>query len=190
MLKNKWFIAAVAVLLTTAVIYDVWYFFLREEDPAGQVVDTAADGPVDASPSPAGADGSPSAVEDTAGFASVAPLAEAAAAGRPALRKTTTLQAVRRADGWGREPLMRSGALAEEPESSGPSPAPRPVSPPDWSLSAVMVGRSRRAAVVDGRVVREGDRVRGDGEVLEIRRGAVVIGWRGRRVVVQLPMPD
>lgn len=198
MLRNKWFIATVAVLLTAAVVYDVWYFFLREEeDTAGEVVGSApgVDPGTGGGASPASGDaGSPDGgepPEDTAGTASVAGLAEAAARGRPALRDPTVLRAVRRTEGaWGREPLQRTGALAGEPAPADTSPAPRPATPPDWSLSAVMTGRDRRAAVVDGRVVREGDQVRGGGEVLEIRRGAVVIGWRGRRVVVRLPMPE
>ncbi len=196
MLRNKWFIATVAVLLTAAVIYDVWYFFLREEeDTAGEVVGSASGVDPGGAAAPASGDApSPDAEEspeDTAGTASVAGLAEAAARGRPALRDSTVLRAVRRTEGaWGREPLQRTGALAGEPAPPDTSPPPRPATPPDWSLSAVMTGRDRRAAVVDGRVVREGDQVRGGGEVLEIRRGAVVIGWRGRRVVVRLPMPE
>lgn len=196
MLKNKWFIAAVAVLLTTAVVYDVWYFFLREEEPAGQVAGSAAGagageggGPAADAGRPAG--GSAGADADSAA-PPVSPLVEAAAEGRPTLRDPGVLERVRGGpdgSGWGREPLARTGILAGDPDPEPDPPAPE-VQPPDWELSAVMVGRDRRAAVVDGRVVRVGDTVRGGGEVVEIRRGEVVVRWRGRRLVVQLPMPN
>ena len=43
MLKNKWFLGVVAVLLAAAVAYDVWYFFVRDgESPTGQVVGSTA----------------------------------------------------------------------------------------------------------------------------------------------------
>lgn len=195
MLKNKWFIAAVAVLLTAAVVYDVWYFFLRDEEPAGEVVGSAAgargaQGGEPVAEGDAGA-GSGGADADSA-TAPASPLVEAAAEGRPALRDPAVIERVRGGpdgSGWGREPLARSGILAGDPEPD-PDPPAQEVQPPDWELSAVMVGRDRRAAVVDGRVVRVGDTVRGGGEVVEIRRGEVVVRWRGRRLVVQLPMPN
>lgn len=196
MLKNKWFIATVAVLLTAAVIYDVWYFFLREEEPAGQVVGSAAgagggEGGAAAAPGAAeGGDGAAAGADSAA--ASASPLVQSAAAGRPALRDPAALERVRRGpdgSGWGREPLARTGILAGDPDPE-PEPPAREVQPPDWELSAVMVGENRRAAVLDGRVVRVGDTVRGGGEVAAIRRGEVVVRWRGRRFVIQLPMPN
>lgn len=194
MLKNKWFIATVAVLLTGAVVYDVWYFFLRDEEPAGQVAGSAAGaGGGEGGAPPAGVDAGASGGADADSAAAPASaLVEAAAEGRPSLRDPAVLERVRRGpdgSGWGREPLARSGILAGDPEPD-PDPPAQPVQPPDWELSAVMVGRDRRAAVVDGRVVRVGDTVRGGGEVVEIRRGEVVVRWRGRRLVVQLPMPN
>lgn len=197
MLKNKWFIAAVVVLLTGAVAYDIWYFFLREEEPAGQVagstVDGASRGGRGAGGGEAPADGAPGTERaDSAARSGVAPLVEGAAEGRPGLRRPELIDQIRRSRegrGWGSEPLVRRGALADEPDPEPEPPTPE-AEPPDWELSAVMVGRDRRAAVVDGRVVREGDGVRGDGEVVEIRRNSVVIVWRGRRFTVQLPLPD
>lgn len=197
MLKNKWFIALVAVLLTGAVAYDVWYFVLREEGgQGGQVVGSAARGDGPPGSEPGGGDGSAAsdtAEGDTTAAAVLASLVDATARRRPGLRDPATVTAVRgrSADGgrWGREPLALSGALAR-PVPADTAPAPEPVRPPDWELSAVMTSRDRRAAVLDGRVVQEGDAVRGGGEVLEIRRGAVVIRWRGRRVTVRLPTPN
>ncbi len=194
MLKNKWFIAAVAVLLTAAVVYDVWYFFLRDEEPAGQVVGATAGagGGEGGEPADGGDAGASGGAEADSATAPASPLVEAAAEGRPVLRDPAVLDRVRAGSdgsGWGREPLARSGILAGDPEPD-PDPPAQEVQPPDWELSAVMVGRDRRAAVVDGRVVRVGDTVRGGGEVVEIRRGEVVVRWRGRRLVVQLPMPN
>lgn len=194
MLKNKWFIAAVAVLLTAAVVYDVWYFFLRDEEPAGEVVGSAAGagGAQGGEPVAEGDAGASGGTDADSAAAPASPLVEAAAEGRPALRDPAVLERVRGGpdgSGWGREPLARSGILAGDPEPD-PDPPAQEVQPPDWELSAVMVGRDRRAAVVDGRVVRVGDTVRGGGEVVEIRRGEVVVRWRGRRLVVQLPMPN
>lgn len=198
MLKNKWFLGAVAVLLAAAVAYDVWYFFVRDEgSPSGRVVGSAAaagSAPPAGGPS-AASGGTPSADEpaDTADARPEEGLVRAAARGRPALRDRAVLAEIRAGpdagDGWGREPLARSGVLAPDAGRDTAS-ADRRVEPPDWELAAVMVGRERRAAVVDGRVVRVGDPVRGDGRVVEIRRSSVVIRWRGRRITVQLPLPD
>lgn len=188
MLKNKWFITAVAILLTVAVAYDVWYFLIREEDgPDGGTVERAV--------RVEEAGGSGTGTTDTAGGPSDSTaepdLVELAAERRPGLRDPAALANVRQRLGqqaWGREPLALSGALAgpEEPDE----PAPRPATPPGWQLSAVMTGGERRAAVIDGRVVGEGDGVRGGGTVVEIRRGSVVIRWRGRREVVRLRRPE
>lgn len=192
MLKNKWFIATVAVLLTAAVAYDVWYFMLREEDGGnGGVVGRAAR--VAEQPGPAaGEPGSGDAPADSAAPPAETSLITLAADRRPALRDSSELAAVGGAvgrAGWGREPLARSGALAGSPSDARETPR-QPVTPPGWVLSAVMAGGDRRAAVVDGRVVREGEEVRGGGTVIEIRRNSVVIRWRGRREVVRLRRPD
>lgn len=198
MLKNKWFLGAVAVLLAAAVAYDVWYFFLRDEErPSGRVVGSAAaaGSPPPAAGAAAAADGGRSAGEaaDTAGARRSAELIRAAARGRPALRDSAALAGIRSGsdggDAWGREPLARSGVLAPD-RRRDTAATDRRAAPPGWELAAVMVGRDRRAAVIDGRVVRVGDPVRGDGRVVEIRRSSVVIRWRDRRIVVQLPVPD
>lgn len=184
MLTNRWFIAAVAVLLAGAVVFDVWFFFLRDDDgapgggaPPAQVAD--------------GADGTPAAGEGEA--AAGAPdgltgLFAAAAESRPPLRSAAELRTLRawmeEVPEWGREPLSRPEREAPDREETS-SQAP---TPPDWRVTAILVGGGRRTAVIDGQVYSEGDEIDG-GVVEEIRERAVTIRWRGRRVEVPLRQP-
>lgn len=188
MLTNKWFIAVVVTLLVGAVGYNVWYFFLSEDEPrpaAERVAgSTAATGGTGGGAAEGG--GPPgTAGRDTAPGGGASSLAAALANGRPALRGERELPAVlegRPGPGdWGRDPLSRVSTA-----EGGGEPRPRPASPPPgWVVTAIVTGEGRRAAVIDGEVYREGDRLDG-GTVAEIRVREVVVRWRGRLVTLPL----
>lgn len=188
MLTNKWFIAVVVTLLVGAVGYNVWYFFLAEDEPRPAAERVAGSSSATAGGTAGGAaeGGGPSgtAAGDTAPGDGAASLAAALASGRPALRGERELPAVlegRPGPGdWGRDPLSRVST------AGGGESRPRPASPPPgWVVTAIVTGEGRRAAVIAGEVYREGDRLDG-GTVVEIRTREVVVRWRGRLVTLPL----
>ena len=83
---------------------------------------------------------------------------------------------------WTRDPF------ASEPRAASSQPAaPRE---PDPVVTSILFSSGRRVAMVDGRIVRPGDRVR-TGVVRDIEVDALVIvdaGGRARRVVIQRPV--
>ncbi|MGE5175137.1 MAG: hypothetical protein ACM3JJ_02075 [Hyphomicrobiales bacterium] len=75
------------------------------------------------------------------------------------------------ADGWGRDPFdRRFGAGGDD----APAPRHAPRTPPDLSLEGVMRGPAGRTALINGQIVREGDRI-GSREVLQIGTRSVVL---------------
>lgn len=67
-----------------------------------------------------------------------------------------------------------------EPQSTGPAP---------FTLNAVLVSSSRRVAVINGEIRREGDRV-GDATVTRIEPRRVALRRGGEEIVVRLPGGD
>lgn len=87
---------------------------------------------------------------------------------------------------WGRNPFLT-------PQEEAPLPPPeRVVEGPSGlapiQVRAILVSEGKRIAMIDGRVVAEGDLI-GEEEVLEIRPRAVVLrkGTQTRTVEMQLP---
>lgn len=60
--------------------------------------------------------------------------------------------------------------------------------PPRLQLGVVMVSSASRRAVVDGRVVGIGDTI-GDGRIVSIERGGLVVAWGGRTLTYDLDDP-
>ncbi len=58
-----------------------------------------------------------------------------------------------------------------------------------WRLASTLVARERRAAIINGRNVREGGRV-GGATVVEIESGRVTLDYRGRRFTIRNPTPS
>lgn len=69
------------------------------------------------------------------------------------------------------------------PSSTLSQPLPDELA--DWHLTAVRIGKEGSSAVLNGRVVRPGDRV-GRARVLEIKPGAVTVELDLKRVEVNL----
>lgn len=189
MLTNRYFIAVVVILLVGAVGYNVWFFFLSEEEgrPSVARIQGAAGGGSGAAPTSAGS-GTATGRAGRPGGAAVDTLVSAASAGRPGLRSEEELAAIRRRAGrlgrMDRDPLAR----AERGGAEQPSEEPRRVPVPDWEVSAIVAGEQRRSAVIDGRAYREGDRIDG-GVIEEIRLEEVVVRWRGRRITLEVRGP-
>lgn len=55
----------------------------------------------------------------------------------------------------------------------------------EWRLSAIRIVSGRGTAVLNGKLVRSGDKL-GKAQVMEIKPGAVVLDQDGRRFVVEL----
>ncbi len=64
-------------------------------------------------------------------------------------------------------------------------PPPPPEVLTEWRLSAIRIAASDRSAILNGRLVREGEQV-GPGTVKGIRPGEVVLDYNGNEVVVPL----
>lgn len=79
--------------------------------------------------------------------------------------------------GWAADPTAPPGAAQQGAATGDAAPAPLPV------VRAVIDSGHRRLAVVDGRLVREGERVE-YGRVERIERSAVVFSRDGDRVRV------
>ncbi len=70
----------------------------------------------------------------------------------------------------------------------GAQPAPEAAPEVEWMLALVKFSPTHRSAVLNGRVIREGDRVAG-ARVLRILRDAVILEYRGRQLRVGLQHP-
>lgn len=55
----------------------------------------------------------------------------------------------------------------------------------DWNLSAIRMSGSDRTAIVNGRIVREGDTL-GPARIIEIRAEGVLLDYNNRQVIVRL----
>lgn len=71
------------------------------------------------------------------------------------------------------------------PYRPGPAAAPGPEGPAALELTAVLISASRRVAVVNGELYREGDRINGD-VIAGIEPGAIRLKRGGEDVVVRL----
>lgn len=58
-----------------------------------------------------------------------------------------------------------------------------------WQLASTLVSRERRAAIINGRNVLEGERVAG-ATVVDIQSGRVTLDYRGRRFTIRNPTPS
>ena len=92
------------------------------------------------------------------------------------------------------EPARREPELdpIDVPRRPEPTPAPRPTRPAetplafDANLGTILFGSERRLAIVDGRIVGEGDEVRG-ARVVEISQNAVLLrDAQGRQAVLKI----
>ncbi len=105
------------------------------------------------------------------------------------------------------EPAADDGG-AERGASEGETGMRDPLRPPDyraatgtsqqreaqfdasaWQLASTLVSRERRAAIINGRNVREGGRV-GGATVIDIQSGRVTLDYRGRRFTIRNPTPS
>ena len=81
--------------------------------------------------------------------------------------------------GWGRDPFERRVAEVGDQERSGSPPGAGPAAAPAaLRLEGIMVGPQGRAAVINGEIYREGERV-GSCEVIQIGRNRVVLSDHG-----------
>lgn len=78
------------------------------------------------------------------------------------------------------------GASGASPEKGG-APAPPPP-PPARELAGILVGPRERLAIIDGTIVRAGDRL-DDERVVDIRHDRVVLAREGGRRTLRLPPP-
>jgi len=154
-------LVASLVLLVGSIVYNVWVFtrpettVTRPPDVAAGVAPVSAGAPADAAP-----------VDLTQ---------------LPALPDV----ALDRLPEWPRDPFANvrtppEAVVAEQP--SGPAPEATPD--PDPVVASILYSSDRRAAMIDGRVVRVGDVV-GRAKVVEILPRAVVVesADRGRRTL-------
>lgn len=74
---------------------------------------------------------------------------------------------------WARNPFAHASA-APAPDTSAPSPPASVAAPVLPVLGAILFSDARKSAIIDGRIVGVGDRVRG-GVVVSIARDAVII---------------
>jgi len=90
--------------------------------------------------------------------------------------------------------LPIGAVVAEEPLPDPTRPydyAPEAPPPPppevlmEWRVSAIRIAATGRSAILNGRLVREGDQV-GPGTVVGIRPGEVVLDYNGNQVTVSL----
>ncbi len=89
---------------------------------------------------------------------------------------------------WPRDPFEN---LQEAPEVvvGAAAPAPAPAREPDPVVASILYSTGRRLAVIDGRIVRPGERA-GGGRVLDILPKAVVLELPdGDRRTVELQAP-
>lgn len=127
-----------------------------------------AGGPAQSSRAPGGAGVEPSpAVEDPARIVAPTPV------------DLTT------EPGWARDPF----AAVREPVAPEPAPAVAATPAPLPVVQTILFSPGRNVALVDGRIVKPGDRV-GEGRVAEIGRDAVVVeSPDGRRTSLALRRP-
>lgn len=76
-----------------------------------------------------------------------------------------------------------------QPPGSAQTEAPAQAAPRPFRLSAVLISSSRRVAVVNGEIRREGDRVAG-ATVARIEPRQVTLSRGGEDIVVRLPGSD
>lgn len=87
---------------------------------------------------------------------------------------------------WGRNPFLTSDEEAALRAHAGPADLSSDFAPRE--VRAILMSEGRRMAMIDGRVVREGDLI-GNERVLEIRPHAVVLGRGNRTRTVELQLP-
>jgi len=76
------------------------------------------------------------------------------------------------------DPTRPTSLAAPEPERAA-------VSGPRWRLQSTLVADSRRLAVINGRIVAQGERIDG-ATVREVRPGGVTLDVEGRRVELRV----
>lgn len=69
-----------------------------------------------------------------------------------------------------------------------PTPAPQPAREVEWKLTLIKYSPANRSAILNGQVVREGDRI-ARARVVKILRDAVMLELDGRRFRVTLHHP-
>jgi hypothetical protein len=84
-------------------------------------------------------------------------------------------------------PTPRTEAPVEATASTTNQPAPAPAFP-ELKLQSIIYRLNRPSAMINGQMVHAGDRI-GDASVLEIRRQAVKVEWRGSNRTLSLPGP-
>jgi hypothetical protein len=166
MTLDKRHMAGSLAILGCAITYNVWVFTRPAGGPAGGVApaDIMADAP------PVAGVGDARAVIDTTAIPTLADVA------------------TDRLPEWRRDPFEN---LQEAPEVVvvSDAPAPAPAIDPDPVVASVLYSTGRRLAVIDGRIVRPGERA-GGGRVLDILPKAVVLELPdGARRTVELQAP-
>jgi hypothetical protein len=156
--------AASLAVLGCAIAYNVWVF----TRPAGRDGGDAA--PVEVmSPAPSGTTGDAHAVLDPARM--------------PALADVRT----DRIPEWPRDPFED---LQQAPPAAEPAPAaPAPAVEAEPVVASILYSTGRRLAVIDGRIVRPGDRA-GGATVVDILPKAVILErGDGDRRILELQAP-
>jgi hypothetical protein len=81
-------------------------------------------------------------------------------------------------------------AAAAEASSGSAAIAPATTAPPEpWRLTATLVDAQRRVAIINGRSVAVGARIDG-ARLLAVEMGSAQIEHQGRRIRLQLPVPE
>ena len=155
-LDKRHLVAALA-LLVGSIVYNVWVF----TRPRGNA--SAAGTPV-------------APITDTAALAAAAPVV--AAPLNPSQVKPLPEVALDRLPEWRRNPF----ANPRLPEPAVSATAAEPAPEADPVVATILYSSDRRLALVDGRIVRVGDRL-GDATIVDIVPNAVIVESpaRGRR---------
>jgi hypothetical protein len=161
---DKRHMAGSLAILGCAITYNVWVF----TRPAGRPAGGAAAGDIMAE-APSVAGDARVAIDTTA---------------IPALADVAT----DRMPEWPRDPFENRHEPAEVIGGAA-APAPAPAIEPDPVVTSILYSTGRRLAVIDGRIVRPGERA-GGGTVLDILPKAVVLELPdGDRRTVELQAP-
>ncbi|MEX2487896.1 MAG: general secretion pathway protein GspB [Pseudomonadales bacterium] len=75
------------------------------------------------------------------------------------------------------------------PSSAASTQTPKLSGSMEWKLSAIRISPDMRKAIVNGRLVQEGERV-GEATVANISSGSVVLNYRGQEIKVNLVPQD
>jgi hypothetical protein len=168
MTLDKRHMAGSLAVLGCAITYNVWVFTRPADRSTAGAAPVAI---VGAAPSAAGGDSAGAAAIDTAPFSSLADVA------------------TDRVPTWPRDPFDN---LQDEPQVvvSAAAPASAPAVEPDPVVASILYSAGRRLAVIDGRIVRPGERA-GTAMVIDILPKAVVLELPdGDRRTVELQAPS